>query len=81
VEDGIAMNHGITSTSASLDEMGVGGGAFIDRYVFPDGELPHLSLAISAMHEAGLEAFDIESLRRHYARTLQLWSANYEANA
>ncbi|MFM0053221.1 class I SAM-dependent methyltransferase [Caballeronia grimmiae] len=81
VEDGIAMNHGITSTSASLDEMGVGGGAFIDRYVFPDGELPHLSLAISAMHEGGLEAFDIENLRRHYARTLQLWSANYEANA
>jgi cyclopropane-fatty-acyl-phospholipid synthase len=81
VEDGIAMNHGITSTSANSAETGFGGGAFIDKYVFPDGELPHLSLALSAMQEGGLEAFDIENLRRHYARTLRLWSANYEANA
>jgi len=80
-EEGIAMNHGITTTSAKSDESGFGGDAFIDRYVFPDGELPHLSLALSAMQEGGLEAFDVENLRRHYARTLQLWSANYEANA
>ncbi|CAL8481663.1 class I SAM-dependent methyltransferase [Caballeronia sp. S22] len=80
-EDGIAMNHGITSTSAKSDETGFGGGAFIDKYVFPDGELPHLSLALNAMQEGGLEAFDVENLRRHYARTLRLWSANYEANA
>ncbi|WP_061152836.1 SAM-dependent methyltransferase, partial [Caballeronia arvi] len=80
-EEGIAMNHGITTTSANSGEPGFGGGAFIDRYVFPDGELPHLSLALNAMQEGGLEAFDVENLRRHYARTLQLWSANYEANA
>lgn len=80
-EDGIAMNHGITSTSANSDETGYGGGAFIDKYVFPDGELPHLSLALNAMQEGGLEALDVENLRRHYARTLRLWSANYEANA
>lgn len=80
-EDGIAMNHGITSTSANPDETGYGGGAFIDKYVFPDGELPHLSFALNAMQEGGLEAFDVENLRRHYARTLRLWSANYEANA
>jgi cyclopropane-fatty-acyl-phospholipid synthase len=80
-DDGVIMNHGITSTDPGSGETGYGGGEFIDKYVFPDGELPHLSLALNAMQEGGLEAFDIENLRRHYARTLRLWSDNYEANA
>lgn len=79
--DGIAMNHGITSTSANASDPEYGGSAFIDKYVFPDGELAHLSVALDAMQQGGLEAFDVENLRRHYARTLRLWSANYEANA
>ena len=33
------------------------------------------------MQEGGLEAFDVENLRRHYARTLRLWSDNYEASS
>ena len=46
---------------------------------FP-GELPHhLSLAVARMSEAGLEVVDVESLRLHYARTLDFWSANLEA--
>ncbi|MEM5386719.1 cyclopropane-fatty-acyl-phospholipid synthase family protein [Paraburkholderia phymatum] len=80
-EDGVVMNHGITSTDHESGETAYGGGVFIDKYVFPDGELPHLSLALNAMQEGGLEAFDVENLRRHYAQTLRLWSANYEANA
>ncbi|SEB23400.1 SAM-dependent methyltransferase [Paraburkholderia sartisoli] len=80
-DDGVIMNHGITSTDPGSGEAAYGGGEFIDRYVFPDGELPHLSLALNAMQEGGLEAFDIENLRRHYARTLRLWSDNYEAHA
>ena len=31
------------------------------------------------MSEAGLEVVDVESLRLHYARTLDFWSANLEA--
>jgi cyclopropane-fatty-acyl-phospholipid synthase len=49
--------------------------------VFPNGELPHLSLALQAMQQGGLEAFDVENLRRHYAQTLRCWSDNYEANS
>jgi cyclopropane-fatty-acyl-phospholipid synthase len=80
-EDGIAMNHGITSTDFSSGETALGGGEFIDRYVFPNGELPHISLALEAMQRGGLEAIDVESLRRHYARTLEIWSDNFEAHA
>jgi cyclopropane-fatty-acyl-phospholipid synthase len=80
-EDGIAMNHGITSTDYDSGETALGGGEFIDRYVFPDGELPHISLALESMQRGGLEPVDIESLRRHYARTLEIWTENFEAHA
>ena len=78
-DDGLALNHGITSTDADVGATALGGGAFIDRYVFPDGELPHLSLALEGMQRAGLEVLDVEGLRRHYARTLQLWLERFEA--
>jgi cyclopropane-fatty-acyl-phospholipid synthase len=80
-EDGIAMNHGITSTDYDSGETALGGGEFIDRYVFPDGELPHISLALESLQRGGLEAVDIESLRRHYARTLNIWTENFETYA
>jgi cyclopropane-fatty-acyl-phospholipid synthase len=79
--DGVAMNHGITSSDSDSGETALGGGEFIDRYVFPDGELPHISLVLESMQRGGLEAVDIESLRRHYAHTLDLWSENFEARA
>jgi len=77
---GVAMNHGITSSDADSRSVGLGAGDFIDQYVFPDGELPHVSLAIRELSAAGLELVDGESLRRHYAKTLQFWSAAFEAN-
>ena len=80
-DDGVAMNHGITSSDADSGETSLGGGEFIDRYVFPDGELPHIGLALEAAQRGGLEAVDIESLRRHYARTLNIWAENFEARA
>ncbi|SAK84276.1 cyclopropane-fatty-acyl-phospholipid synthase [Caballeronia fortuita] len=81
VDDGIAMNHGITSSDADSGETSFGGGEFIDKYVFPDGELPHISLALESMQRGGLEAIDVESLRRHYAHTLGIWAERFEANA
>jgi len=77
---GIALNHGITSVDPDSRSVGLGAGDFIDRYVFPDGELPHVSLAIREMSAAGLELTDAESLRRHYARTLWFWSDGFEKN-
>ena len=80
-EDGIAMNHGITSTDADSGETPYGNGEFIEKYVFPQGELPHIGLAIKAMQEGGLEVIDVENLRRHYARTCELWSDKFEENS
>ncbi|MDQ8021855.1 MAG: cyclopropane-fatty-acyl-phospholipid synthase family protein [Moraxellaceae bacterium] len=80
-DDGIAMNHGITSSDAGSGGTPFGGGDFIDRYVFPNGELPHIGLTLQEMSGAGLEATDVENLRLHYAMTLQHWSARFEANA
>ncbi|MHB8743829.1 MAG: class I SAM-dependent methyltransferase [Sulfuricaulis sp.] len=80
-DDGIAMNHGITSTDADNGEAPYGNGEFIEKYVFPHGELPHISLALKSMQEGGLEVVDIENLRRHYAKTCEIWADNFEANA
>ena len=79
--DGWAMNHGITSTDAHDGETRHGGGQFIHRYVFPRGELPHIGTVLRTLQEGGLEALDVENLRRHYQRTTQLWSEAFEAHA
>lgn len=80
-DGGVAMNHGITATDPDSGETPWGAGDFIDRYVFPRGELPHLSLALREMAAAGLEAVDVENLRMHYARTLRHWSQRFEREA
>lgn len=54
--------------------------SFIDRYVFPDGELEPMATMIAALEGAGFEVRDVESLREHYARTLRAWVSNLEAN-
>lgn len=80
-DDGIVMNHGITTTDPHDGESAWGAGEFIDRYVFPHGELEHISTVLRAMQESGLEPWDIENLRRHYAKTCEIWADNFEANA
>ncbi len=80
-DNGTVLNHGITSTDPDSGQSPFGGGAFIDQYVFPNGELPHLSLALREMSAAGLEAVDMESLRRHYVMTLNHWTRRFEENS
>jgi cyclopropane-fatty-acyl-phospholipid synthase len=80
-DDGLCLNHGITSTDANSAESPFGGGEFIERYVFPHGELPHIGLLLREMGAAGLEATDVENLRRHYALTARHWSRRFEQNA
>nr|WP_298136123.1 C17 cyclopropane fatty acid synthase CfaB [uncultured Pseudomonas sp.] len=75
---GLVMNHGITARHSDGRPVGRGAGEFIGRYVFPQGELPHLATMARVLSDAGLEVVDVESLRRHYARTLQQWSARLE---
>lgn len=81
-DDGLAMNHGITSTDPDIGNAPmVDGGRFMDNHVFPNGELAHLGQVLKAMRRGGLEAYDVESLRRHYARTLNWWVDAFEANS
>jgi cyclopropane-fatty-acyl-phospholipid synthase len=79
-DEGLVLNHGITTSDVESGEIGLGAGEFIDQYVFPGGELPHLSLALKEMSAAGLEVADVESLRRHYARTCHEWASRLESN-
>jgi cyclopropane-fatty-acyl-phospholipid synthase len=55
-------------------------GAFIDRYVFPDGELTGSGTIITAAEDAGFEVMHTENLRMHYARTLAHWNDNLVAH-
>ena len=78
-DNGTIMNHGITSTDPDSAESPWGGGDFMERYVFPHGESPHISQALKEMCAAGLEPVDVENLRRHYALTLNRWTERFEA--
>ncbi len=80
-DGGLMLNHGITSSDPENGETPYGGGEFIHQYVFPHGELEHISTVLHEMQKAGLEVCDVESLRRHYARTLEIWAENFEAHA
>ena len=79
-EGGVALNHGLTSVDVESREVGLGAGEFIEKYIFPHGELPHVSLVVKEMAAADLEVMDVETLRLHYARTLREWSRRLEAN-
>lgn len=54
--------------------------SFIERYIFPDGEILPLSDTLTAMESAALEVRDTEALREHYGLTLRAWTANLQAN-
>jgi cyclopropane-fatty-acyl-phospholipid synthase len=76
---GLLMNHGITAGGTRNHQLGAGMGEFIERYIFPGGELMHVSKVTEVMSEAQLEPLDLENLRPHYARTLWAWSDALEA--
>jgi cyclopropane-fatty-acyl-phospholipid synthase len=76
---GLLMNHGITAGGTRNDQLGAGMGDFIERYIFPGGELLHVSNVLRVMSEAELEPLDLENLRPHYARTLWAWSDGLES--
>lgn len=76
---GLVLNHGITSVRLDGGDLGSDLGDFIDRYVFPGGELVHVSAVTEAMARQNLECWDVECLRPHYARTLWHWVDRLEA--
>ncbi|MFN0039402.1 MAG: class I SAM-dependent methyltransferase [Burkholderiales bacterium] len=76
---GLVLNHGITTNSLEDAELGSGIGDFVDEYVFPGGELVHVSRVLSCLAEQGLETWDAECLRPHYAKTLWEWVRRLES--
>ena len=77
---GLAMNHGITAGQIDYSQLGAGLGDFIEKYIFPGGELLHVTRILKETSAAGLEMVDTENLRPHYARTLWHWSDALEAH-
>jgi cyclopropane-fatty-acyl-phospholipid synthase len=76
---GLILNHGITAGGVDNPQLGHGMGDFIEKYIFPGGELVHIGHVMTHMAQGGLEALDVENLRPHYARTLWAWSDALEA--
>ena len=74
---GRLLNHCITRPE---NRSRVQPDAFIDRYVFPDGELTGSGRIITEAQDAGFEVRHEENLREHYALTLKDWCANLAAN-
>jgi cyclopropane-fatty-acyl-phospholipid synthase len=81
---GLFLNHGIAAadTSAERHQWLMQAiwrpGAFIQRYVFPDGELIPPAEAIAFAEHVGWETRDVENLREHYALTLRHWVRRLE---
>ena len=74
---GRLLNHCITEPD---NQQEIRQGWFINRYIFPDGELTGVGRLVSAMHDTGFEVRHEENLREHYAMTTRDWLANLEAH-
>jgi cyclopropane-fatty-acyl-phospholipid synthase len=75
--EGRMLNHTITRPSNRERNRP---GPFLDRYIFPDGELQGPGTVVGAMHDNGFEVRHSENLREHYAMTLREWGRNLERN-
>jgi cyclopropane-fatty-acyl-phospholipid synthase len=54
------------------------GSPFMERYVFPDGELHEVGMVVSMFQARGFEVRHLEGLREHYVLTLRRWVSNLE---
>ena len=76
-DGGRLLNHSITRPDNRAHAKA---GSFIDRYVFPDGELTGSGRIITEIQDVGLEVRHEENLREHYALTLAGWCQNLVDN-
>ncbi|MBU3159640.1 cyclopropane-fatty-acyl-phospholipid synthase family protein [Clostridium frigoris] len=71
-DKGLSLVHCITGINEG------GTNTWIDKYIFPGGHVPAIKTIISDIAEQNFELIDIESLRRHYGKTLEHWAENFE---
>lgn len=76
---GRLLNHQI-ARRPQRDESTYSVDAFIDSYVFPDGELQPIGSTVAQLERAGFEVRDVEAIREHYALTLRQWVSRLEAD-
>ena len=67
-ENGVSLIHTIGSIDYPQPTA-----PFIQKYIFPGGIVPSLSDLITPIEKTGLIANDIETLIRHYDKTLENW--------
>ena len=72
-KDGVALIHGITR------QQGGAKNAWINKYIFPGGYVPGLTENIGHIVENNMQITDLEMLRRHYQKTLEIWDKNFNA--
>jgi len=77
-EGGLFLNSGITRPQQTQDDLET---YFLQTDVFPGGELAHLSNIVRDAENAGFEIIEVESIRRHYARTCREWVTRLQQNA
>lgn len=74
-EGGISLLHTITG----IHESEGGTNSWINKYIFPGGYVPSIQELVSYLSKERFHIVDVESLRRHYGRTLEHWARNFEA--
>lgn len=68
---GISLLHCITSLKG-------GNNQWLEKYIFPGGYVPSMPELVNLITDEDFHLIDLESLRRHYGRTLEKWSENFE---
>jgi cyclopropane-fatty-acyl-phospholipid synthase len=77
--EGRLLNHAISRPApAARHRTRFPRDSFVNRYVFPDGELHEVGSVVSSLQGCGFEVRDVESIREHYVSTLRAWVANLE---
>lgn len=74
---GMLLNHCITRSD---NQTKFAADPFLDRYVFPDGELTGSGRIIAEIQDVGLEVLHEENIRHHYELTIRDWCRNLVAN-
>jgi cyclopropane-fatty-acyl-phospholipid synthase len=72
---GVFLNHAIGEGVRPRARVGP---SFIEKYVFPDSDIPPIPRVVQAAEAAGLEVRDVENLREHYTLTLRQWVRRLE---
>lgn len=73
-DNGLSLTHSITTNNEGANNV------FLNKYIFPGGYVPGIKEIVTDIAINDFYILDVESLRRHYAKTLHCWAEKFEAN-